>query len=70
MNQSPVAHPAGRMTSVRWIILVLLFVSSFVAYVLRTNMSVAGEPIMTDLGLSQFQLGMVDRKSTRLNSSH
>jgi len=59
VTQTQVSHPAGRMTSVRWIVLVLLFVSSFVAYVLRTNMSVAGERMMTDLGLSQFQLGMV-----------
>ena len=59
MTRNPVAHPAGRMTSIRWIILVLLFFSSFVAYVLRTNMSVAGERMMIDLGLSQIQLGMV-----------
>jgi ACS family glucarate transporter-like MFS transporter len=32
---------------------------SFVAYVLRTNMSIAGENIMADLGLSKIQLGMV-----------
>lgn len=59
MNHRPVAHAAGRRTSIRWIILVLLFCSSFVAYVLRTNMSVAGERMMSDLGLSQMQLGMV-----------
>jgi ACS family glucarate transporter-like MFS transporter len=44
---------------VRWVILALLFLASFVAYVLRTNMSVAGEGIMSDLGLSKIQLGMV-----------
>jgi len=44
---------------VRWVILALLFVASFVAYVLRTNMSIAGENIMADLGLSKIQLGMV-----------
>jgi ACS family glucarate transporter-like MFS transporter len=57
--QTPVSHPAGRRTSIRWIILALLFFASFVAYVLRTNMSVAGEALMADLGLSQMQLGMV-----------
>ena len=46
-------------THVRWVILALLFVASFVAYVLRTNMSIAGENIMDDLGLSKIQLGMV-----------
>jgi ACS family glucarate transporter-like MFS transporter len=54
-----VAHPRGRQTSVHWIILCLLFVASFVAYVLRTNMSVAGEGLKADLGLSHWQLGMV-----------
>jgi ACS family glucarate transporter-like MFS transporter len=41
------------------VILALLFMMSFVAYVLRTNMSIAGENIMADLGLSKIQLGMV-----------
>jgi ACS family glucarate transporter-like MFS transporter len=40
-------------------ILALLFVVSFVAYVLRTNMSIAGEKMMADLGLSKIQLGLV-----------
>jgi ACS family glucarate transporter-like MFS transporter len=41
------------------VILALLFMASFVAYVLRTNMSVAGEKMMADLRLSRVQLGMV-----------
>jgi ACS family glucarate transporter-like MFS transporter len=44
---------------VRWYILALLFTASFVAYLLRTNMSVAGEAMMGDLGISQLQLGYV-----------
>lgn len=52
------ARPEGP-TYVRWYILAILIVASFVAYVLRTNMSVAGEAMMRDLGLSQIQLGMV-----------
>ncbi len=52
--------PSDRQHShVRWVILALLFMMSFVAYVLRTNMSVAGESIMADLGMSKIQLGMV-----------
>lgn len=43
----------------RWYILALLFSASFVAYLLRTNMSVAGERMMGDLGLSRIQLGAV-----------
>lgn len=33
--------------------------ASFVAYVLRTNMSIAGENMMAALGLSKIQLGMI-----------
>jgi MFS transporter, ACS family, glucarate transporter len=50
--------PAGG-SSVRWNILALLVGASFVAYLLRTNLSIAGEQMMGDLGLSQVQLGMV-----------
>ncbi len=50
---------SGRPTHVRWNILALLVLVSFVAYVLRTNMSIAGERMMGDLGLSQVQLGVV-----------
>ena len=56
------ADPAStdhQRTNVRWVILALLFTVSFVAYVLRTNMSIAGESIMAELGLSKIQLGMV-----------
>jgi ACS family glucarate transporter-like MFS transporter len=44
---------------VRWRICALLTVASFVAYLLRTNMSVAGASMAADLGLSQVQLGLV-----------
>ncbi len=47
------------MTRVRWRIVALLVAASFVAYLLRTNMSVAGERMMTDLGLTKVQLGVV-----------
>ena len=51
-------RPGGR-TGVRWRILALIFAASFVAYLLRTNMSVAGERMMGELGLTQVQLGAV-----------
>ena len=53
------APTAGRASYVRWRIVGLLTVASFVAYLLRTNMSVAGERMMSDLGLTQIQLGVV-----------
>jgi ACS family glucarate transporter-like MFS transporter len=48
-----------RPTNIRWRVCVLMGVVSFVAYVLRTNMSVAGAPMSTDLGLTQVQLGII-----------
>ena len=50
---------AERPTYVRWNVCVLIGVASFVAYLLRTNMSVAGAPMSEDLGLSQVQLGVI-----------
>jgi ACS family glucarate transporter-like MFS transporter len=50
------ARPRGR---VRWNVLAVLVALSFVAYVLRMNMSVAGESMMGELGMSQVELGMV-----------
>ncbi len=48
-----------RATRVRWSILGLLVLLSFVAYVLRTNMSVAGDAIMGEFGLTAVQFGFV-----------
>jgi len=59
MNTATATHSDHQRTHVRWTILALIFMASFVAYVLRTNMSIAGERIMADLGLSKIQLGMV-----------
>jgi len=46
-------------TRVRWRICALMVAASFVAYILRTNMSVAGEPMAADLRLSRVQLGVI-----------
>ncbi len=59
MAGADAARSDHQRTHVRWVILALLFMVSFVAYVLRTNMSIAGENMMADLGLSKIQLGMV-----------
>jgi len=59
MSTATAAHSDHQRTHVRWVILALLFMASFVAYVLRTNMSIAGESMMADLGLSKIQLGLV-----------
>jgi ACS family glucarate transporter-like MFS transporter len=60
MPAAALAVPArARPTSVRWRICALTTLASFVAYVLRTNMSVAGQPMAVDLGLTHVQLGIV-----------
>lgn len=46
-------------TNVRWRILALLILAGFVMYILKTNMSIAGKGLMTDLGFSQIQLGVI-----------
>lgn len=50
---------AGRATGIRWRILALIIVAAFVSYLLRTNLSVVGDSMIADLGLSEQQLGMV-----------
>lgn len=55
----PPAAARVRPTAVRWRICALMIAVSFVAYLLRTNMSIAGPPMAADLGLSQIQLGLV-----------
>jgi len=57
---APASRIVGdRPTWVRWRICALMTVASFVAYILRTNMSVAGEPMAADLRLSHVQLGII-----------
>lgn len=56
---APDGLPNDRTTNVRWKILAILVLLSFVGYFLRSNMSVAGESMMGELGLSQIQLGMI-----------
>ena len=54
-NLPPEGATPGR---VRWRILAILVVLSLIAYVLRMSLSVAGDSMMRDLGISQVQLGM------------
>jgi ACS family glucarate transporter-like MFS transporter len=50
---------AARPTSVRWRVLGILMLMSFIAYVLRTNLSFAAPEMMADLALSEMQWGYV-----------
>jgi len=48
-----------RPTAIRWRILAILALASFVSYVLRTNLSFAAPEMMQDLGLSEIEWGWV-----------
>jgi len=43
----------------RWAVLAVIFLASFVAYMLRVNISIVGETMMRDLGMSEYQLGFL-----------
>ncbi len=47
------------MRGYRWVVLGVIIVASFVAYILRTNVSIVGEAMMLDLGMNEYQLGLV-----------
>lgn len=49
----------GRPSFVRWKILLILALASFISYVLRTNLSFAAPEMMADLGLDEIQWGWV-----------
>lgn len=48
-----------RATGIRWRVLALLVLASFVSYVLRSDMSIASTAIVEDLGLTDQQLGYI-----------
>ena len=48
-----------RRTNIRWIVLALILVASFVSYSLRLNMSIVAEAMMSDLGFDAIQLGTI-----------
>jgi len=58
-SSSLIAVPGAARSVIRWKVLVLLFSISFIAYIYRTNMSVAGKFMSEEFGLSQVQLGWV-----------
>lgn len=51
-------HQLGS-TGIRWRILALVVLASLIGYLLRSNMSIAGESMMADLGLTKVQLGAI-----------
>lgn len=61
MNPPPAsaASPVVRPTSVRWRLLGVMIFLSFVSYLLRGNLSIAGPAMVADLGLTEIQWGWV-----------
>jgi ACS family glucarate transporter-like MFS transporter len=43
----------------RWIVLAIIIFACFIAYVLRTNFNIVSEMMMHDLGMNEYQLGIV-----------
>jgi ACS family glucarate transporter-like MFS transporter len=57
--KTPLTQNQIRPTFIRWRILAILALASFISYVLRTNLSFAAPEMMSDLGLSEIQWGWV-----------
>jgi ACS family glucarate transporter-like MFS transporter len=57
--KDPVNKASAGPTAVRWRILGILVLASFISYVLRTNLSFAAPFMIEDLGLSEIQWGWV-----------
>jgi MFS transporter, ACS family, glucarate transporter len=55
-----VLRPHARRMRVRWSVFMFLLLFGVVAYVQRTAISVAAEPMMPELGLSQLQIGWLE----------
>jgi ACS family glucarate transporter-like MFS transporter len=59
MTEKLTPETTHRNSGVRWVVLALIVLASFIAYVLRSNMSIVSATMMTDLGLTEVQFGMV-----------
>ena len=47
------------MRGYRWVVLAVIILASFVAYILRSNVSIVSESMKQDLGMTEAQLGLV-----------
>ena len=47
------------LRGLRWIVLAVIFFGGLVLYMLRTNLSIVSVAMMHDLGMSEYQLGLV-----------
>jgi ACS family glucarate transporter-like MFS transporter len=47
------------MKGYRWVVLGVIILASFIAYVLRTNINIVGNTMIGDLGMNEYELGLV-----------
>lgn len=47
------------MIGIRWIVLGIIIAGSFILYLLRYNVSIVGDAMISDLGMTEYQLGIV-----------
>lgn len=50
---------ASRVGGIRWVVIGIIFLVSAVSYLDRTNISIAAQPLRSEFGLTQVQLGTV-----------
>ena len=51
----------GQRIPTRWRLFSVLFLLSFVSYLMRQNIHVAGEFMMPELGISEIEMGWIRR---------
>jgi len=49
----------SKPTNVRWVILTLISVASFISYVIRSNLSIVGPSVMAEFGFTEIQFGRI-----------
>ena len=47
------------MKGYRWVVLGAIILASFIAYMLRTNINIVGNTMIGDLGMNEYELGLV-----------
>jgi ACS family glucarate transporter-like MFS transporter len=49
----------SKPTNIRWVILTLISVASFISYVIRSNLSIVGLSVMAEFGFTEIQFGRI-----------
>ncbi|PWT90953.1 MAG: hypothetical protein C5B54_06245 [Acidobacteria bacterium] len=57
MTLKATAHSSKKSSHVRWFVLAVICIASSILYILKTNLSIASKTLMSDLGITEIQLG-------------